>query len=215
MPQRTLSQMRSMVWAALDNNTGFYPQAEVTGALNEQVRVANLFVGFIQDSATITTQAGRYFYAIPAPMVIPLAVSIDGKRLNRCAFPTLARRNRNWLKETTANSGPVMTWVPLGIRRLAIYPADAIGGHTLTVEGVVDPTPLVNGTDVVDAADEALDGIQQMAVHVLQLKEGGKIFADSTSQYQNFLRQMKLMEMYDDVKHPRFFLEKQQVKEGG
>lgn len=206
--------MRSMVWAALDGNTAFYPQAEVDRAINEQVRVANLFVGFIQDSVTITTEAGKFFYAIQAPMVIPLAVSLNGKRLNRSSLPVLVATKRNWLNDTTANTGPVMSWIPLGIRRLAIYPADAAGGRTLTVDGVVDPTPLVNGTDVIEAQDEVLDGIQQMTAHVLQLKEGGKVFADSTTAYQNFLRQMKLAEMWNEIVHPRWFLEKQQVKEG-
>lgn len=207
--------MRSMVWAGLDDNTAFYPLAEVDRVINEQVKVSNLFVGFIQDPVTITTEAGKFIYGIPEPMVVPLAVSLNGKRLNRTSLPVIAAKTRNWLNETTANTGPVMSWIPLGIRRLAIHPADAAGGRTITVDGIINPTPLVNGTDVIQAADEVLDGIQQMAIHVLQLKEGGKVFADSTSSYQGFLKQMKLAQIWQDLKAPKFWLEKQQVKEGG
>jgi hypothetical protein len=215
MAARTLAQMRTTVYAALDGNTGFYPAAEVTRALNEQVRVANLFTGFIQSSATLTTQANRYVYAVPDPILVPLAVSLAGRPLKRTALAVLAARRRHWARETTANAGPVSVWVPLGIRRFAIHPADAVGSRTITVDGIIEPTLLASDSDQVQASDEILDGIEEMAAHVLQLKEGGKIFADSTAGYQAFLREMKLHERWQNLRHPRFFLEKQQVKEGG
>jgi hypothetical protein len=215
MATRTLAQLRTTVYAALDNNTGFYPAAEVTRALNEQVRVANLFAGFIQSSATVTTEANRYVYPVPSPILVPLAVSLDGRPLKRTALAVLAARRRHWARETTANLGAVASWVLLGIRRFIIHPADAVGSRTITVEGISEPALLVNDSDVVQADDEILDGIQDMAAHILQLKEGGKIFADSTAGYQAFLREMKLHERWQNLRHPRFFLEKQQVKEGG
>ena len=167
------------------------------------------------DSVNITTVANRHVYAVPGPMLVPMAVSLNGKQLKRTAFRVLAARNRTWWRETTANTGPVMSWVPLGIRRLAIHPADAVGGRTLKVDGIIEPTQLVNGTDVVEAEDTILDGIQQMAAHVCQLKEGGKVFADSTAGYQAFLKEMKGLEVWKLLKHPRFWLEREQVKEGG
>lgn len=215
MATRTLAQLRTTVYAALDNNTGFYPAAEVTRALNEQIRVGNLFTGFIQGSAALTTDAGRYVYATPEPILVPLAVALDGRPLKRTSLAVLAARRRHWARETTANLGAVASWGPLGIRRFIIHPADALGGRTITVDGIIEPTALVNDTDVVQADDEILDGIQDMTAHILQLKEGGKIFADSTSGYQAFLREMKLKERWQDLRHPRFFLEKAQVKEAG
>lgn len=215
MPQRTLAQMRTVVWAALDGNTGFYPGVEVIRALNEQVRVANLFTGFIQSYVNVTTEANRYVYALPSPMLIPLAVSLAGKQLRRCALRVLTSQNRTWWRDSTSNTGPVATWIPLGIRRIGIHPTDAVGGRTLKVDGIIEPTALVNDSDVVQADDVVLDGIEQMAVHVLQLKEGGKTFADSTAGYQQFLREMKGIELWKLVKHPKFWIERQQVKEGG
>ena len=211
MASVTLAELRVSVYGLLENNTRFYPQAEVDRAINEQVTVANLFTGLYQSSVIISTQANRFFYAVPAPMVAPLAVSIGGKRLNLCTLAALASRERSWIRHTTATRGPIMSWIPLGIRRLGIYPADAVGGKTLLVEGIIDPPGLVNGTDTLRTTDEIMDGIVVMSAHVLQLKDGGKVFADTATAYQGFLRQMKLSEAWRNLRHPRWFIEKEQA----
>jgi len=215
MPTRTLAEMRDSVWAALDGNSTFYPATEVDAAINEQIRVANLVLGFYQDSVEINTVANQYIYELPAPMLVPLAVSLAQRQLSRSSLAALAKRRRSWMQETTANYGPVSTWMPIGVRYLAIHPADAAGGRTLLVEGICDPPKATLDNDVLQIPGELTDAIRAMAAHVLQLKEGGKIFADSAAAYQEFLHQSKLLSIWRDWKRPRFYLEQQQPSEGG
>jgi hypothetical protein len=207
--------MRQQVWSSLDGNTAFYPQQEVDRAINEQVRLHNLLLGFYQDDVQITTVAGTTFYAIPEPMVVPLAVSFGGRQLRRSSLAAMGRARRNWTRETTATSGPVTSWIPIGVRMLAIHPLDAVGGRTITVYGICDPPLLVNDGDIVQAPDEVLDSIQEMAAHVLQLKEGGAVFAGSVGSYQDFQKETDTLTVWRELSRPRFDLERQAPREGG
>lgn len=214
MPAETYLQMRTAVYAQLDDNTDFYPELEVGRAVNEVIRVANLFVGFWQTTATIATQANRVFYNVPGSIVAPLAVDVDGRQLSRCSFAAMGARRKGWMRETTAQWGRVNSWIPLGIRKLAIHPVDSTGGRALRITGVAEPVPLTADGDLINAPDEVLQAIEHLAVHVLPLKEGGKVFADGASYYNEFLSIMKVWQQWATVKHPRFHIEVKETKEG-
>lgn len=212
MPLETLSGLQTQIYGQLDGNSDLYPAAELTRAINEQIRVLNLYTGFLQSSDTITTQANRHFYDVPDGILVPLAVDLDDRELRRSSLAALARRRRLWLRETTANLGMVSTWVPIGIRKIAIHPADAVGSRTLRVTGIAEPTALSAAGDIVQVPDEMLDAVEALTTHVLQLKEGGKTFADASSAYNAFLGQVKEWERWKRLKHPRYWVEKVQEK---
>jgi len=108
----------------------------------------------------------------------------------------------------------VAQWWPIGTQKFGIHPADVIGGLPLAIVGVVEPTLLVNPTDVIDLPDEYTQIIDDYAAHVLQLKEGGKIFADASLLYQKFLSVMKDYGRWRYLVQPRYWIEAQAVKKG-
>lgn len=191
MPSVTLASLKSRVWAQLDDNTTFYPAAEVTRAINDSFQQVNLFTGIVQGPATITTEANRFFYTLPDSVLIPQAVDLDNRQLSRTSLRNLASRRGRWLRETSATSGPTAVWAPVGTQTIAIHPADSVGARTLRVVGILEPTLLVGDADVIDIPDELVDAIEHLAVLALIYKEGGAVFYQSTTKFQAFQDQMK------------------------
>jgi hypothetical protein len=204
--------MKSRVWAQLDDNTAFYPAVDVTRAINDSLQVLNLYTGIVQGPVSITTDVGRYFYSLPGSVISPLAVDLDGRQLRRTSFHNLASRRNLWLKETSSNVGPTAVWAPIGSRTIAIHPADNKGGRTLRVVGVLEPTLLVNDSDIIDIPDEMIDAVEDLAVLALQIKEGGSVFYQASTKYSSFLSQVKTWERWRGIKHPRYFVEAEAVK---
>jgi hypothetical protein len=93
----------------------------------------------------------------------------------------------------TTDGGDVPTtpqiWFPLSIDVIGIWPADAIGGHTLTVDGIAATPVLLAGTDYIQIGAEEFNAILGYALHVLALKEGGERFAATMPLFKDFLMQ--------------------------
>lgn len=216
MPQYTLGDLDQRVLDRLEGNSLFYVQTERTGAINEALRVLNMFTGFTQGVVTVPggTQIGRYIYDQPAGLLFPLAVAFNNRQLRRSTFRALTQRYRLWYQDTTTSFGPVAEWWPIGIQKFGIHPADVVGGLSLAIVGVIEPTLLVNQTDVIVLPDEFTETVVELAAHVLQLKEGGKIFSDASLLYQKFLSEMKDYGRWRYMIQPRYWVEVQAVKKG-
>lgn len=211
--QVTLADLEANVYSQLDNNSLFYTQAEVDRAINEAVRTLNLYTGYLQESASGgTTTANRTFYDVPASILWPTAVYYNGRPLRKNSLGAIGMLRKEWMYDRGSVYGPVANWIPIGIRKYAIHPACSIGSVALTVEGVAEPTTLVYATDVIEFPDEFSDTLTDLAVHVLPLKEGGKVFADAASAYEDFLKGVKGITMWQRLKQPRFRVEVEAVK---
>ena len=64
MPQYQLQDLDLRVLDRLEGNSLFYVQSERYNAINEALRVLNIFTGFTQGVVSVPggTQAGRYIY---------------------------------------------------------------------------------------------------------------------------------------------------------
>lgn len=216
MPQYQLQDLDARVLDRLEGNSLFYVQTERTNAINEGLRVLNMYTGFTQGVVSVPggTQAGRYIYDQPAGLLFPMAVAFNNRQLRRTTFRALAQRYRLWSQDTTTSFGPVAEWWPIGVQKFGIHPADVISGLPLAIVGVIEPTLLVNPTDVINLPDEFTETVVELAAHVLQLKEGGKIFADASALYQKFLSEMKDYGRWRWMIQPRYFVEVEAVKKG-
>lgn len=214
MPSFTLADLRTGVYRHIDNNSLFYPAADVDQHIREAAATLQLFTGYLQGSATVSggTVADRMFYDVPQTILYPMAVYVDDKQLDKASLRQLGMKSRNWRDHTTSNFGRISAWVPVGIDKFALYPRDAVGSRDLVVEGVLAPPTLDSDDDVVQVQDSFAQCIEHMAAHTLQLKEGGKIFADSSALYQEFLEQMKELKRFRREVNPVYWFEAQSEK---
>lgn len=181
MPTITLSQLQGYVLDRLEQNTSLYPIADITNAINEFYRIANAFIGLNQKLVSVPgfSVKNRLIYQIPSPILFPINIFFEGTELDKISLLALARNHPRWATTTTAKAGKVQRWAPIGITQFVIHPIDAIGGRDIAVQGVVEPTPLLNANDPLQLDDEFLDMAVSYAAHRLQLREGGRPFSSS------------------------------------
>ena len=211
MPTFTLSTLQQLVWDGLDNNTGLYVPAQVTSILNEVLRRTNLLVGWNQNTIPVPgfTVANQLLYSIPSGILIPTKVYYEEQELEKYSLAKLAQRFRNWAVDSNQWEGQVARWFPLGLTVFGIHPLDANGGGLLEVQGVAPITPLVNAGDVVDLNDELAEVLVKYVRGRIMLKEVGAPFNAASLVYQEFVRGIKVMLLYESVVFPRYFLAKE------
>lgn len=158
----------------------FWTSQEATHAINEALRFWNLFTGQWKTRQTVTTIANTVWYQFSNAFVYNMRVEFNSSPMRQGSVFSLDYGRSNWEGETTASGGTVPTtprvWAPAGLKMLAIWPADAAGGNSLTVDGVTTTPQLVNDSDTVDlnASDHA--PLLAFAERTLVFKEGGLRF---------------------------------------
>lgn len=171
----------------------FWTSSEATDAINEGLLTWNAFTGFWKETVPITTTALNWDYALPASIVFGMRVDYEGHSLAQASLGDMDYGHPGWQSQTTADGGNVPTtpqkWLPLSVDMIAIWPADAVGGHTLTVDGVAATPQLVNAGDYIDIGNEELNTILGYALHALALKEGGARWASTMDYFTQFLQE--------------------------
>jgi hypothetical protein len=208
MPTFTLEQLRTKVYARLDNNSELYTLPEVDAVINECLRTVNLFTTFYRGSVAVAggSAIDRLVYQTPAGILIPSAVFFAGRQLQKTSLLKLARQRRNWATDTTARSGRVEFWAPVGIGQFVITPRDSVGGREIVVDGVAEPPLLVNPGDVIALENEFVELLTEYGAHRLPLKEGGKVFADGSLALHGFWSKLKQRKRYQSLIMPRYWL---------
>lgn len=210
----TLSDFETAIWNRMEDNTLFYPAAEVSLVVHEVMDISNLFAGHYQGYVDIAggTVANQVIYDVPANMLLVLAVWFAGVELQKTTLAALAGRNRQWLRDTTATTGqPVSAWAPVGMRKFALSPADAVAGNALRIFGVLEPADLTDESPVplpTGFEDIALE----YGAHRLPYKEGGKPFADATKVLPHFQRKLKESMRWTEISFPRFWIERTEAQ---
>jgi hypothetical protein len=190
--QYTLSQCLGLLAFKYDQ-VPFWTSDEATDAINEGLLVWNSLTGFWKETITIpTTLTANWDYALPASIVFGMRVEYEGKPLNLSSLDDMDNGHPGWQAQTSADGGNVpnepKNWLPLSVDMIAIWPADAVGGHTLTIDGVAATPQLTAAGDFIDIGAEELGVILGYALHVLSLKEGGARFAATQPYFIAFLQ---------------------------
>jgi hypothetical protein len=170
--------MQADVYNRLENNTLLYSLAEVTNAINENVRILNAFTGFYQPTVPLSTLTipGRSIYEIPSNIIVPLTVRFERRDLSKSSLDSSAWSSRDVLIK---KGGAPRSWIPIGLRRFILSPVDSVGGRYLECVGIAETPLLVNPTDSFSLSDEYTEAIEDGSFLTLVLKEGGKILADA------------------------------------
>jgi hypothetical protein len=185
----TLSQLLPQLEARYES-TVFWTPTEATNAINEALRTWNILVSFYKGRKTFLTVANQVWYPVPAGMLFPFRMDGVSTPLVQTTFYDLDLGRPNWEGETTATAGvpsePAL-WVPAGVTRFALWPADAIGGSLFTIDGLLPAPVLVGGGDYIDLGEEAIGALLDYALHLLSFKVGGDTFTRLIPRFQHFL----------------------------
>jgi len=152
----------------------YWSNTEANDALNETLRQFNLYTGYWRGSSPVNTVANNPFLAVSTTLTRTTRITRVGKVLTRKSIVEFYRYRRNWHTQTTASGGGVPTtvteWAPIGLTAFAIWPADAVGGLTLTLDAVKITPILAADGDFLDVGEEELDLILDEALWVLTFK---------------------------------------------
>lgn len=169
----------------------YWTDREKTSSINETLRTWNLLTGMWKVPVVIPTTAGTVWYALPSTMVYETRLEFNGRGIDPDSVFSLDNGRPGWEGETTATGGDVpirpTLWIPGGLNLFAIWPADAIGGNSLVVDGVRRTPVLSVSTDFIDIGEAELDAILGECVHYLAFKEGGQRWAITQQLHKNFL----------------------------
>jgi len=170
---QTLAALRARLQRSYDS-TPFWSDQEANDAINEALYFFNLYTGYWRGSATANTVASSPFVSVPGSLTYRARVTRAGKTLKRKSIVELYRQRRGWRTQTTASGGEVPTtiqeWAPIGLATIAIWPADAAGGTTLTFEAIrITPILTADGS-LLDLGDEEIQILLDEALYVLAFK---------------------------------------------
>src|SRR5262245_5551183 len=171
----------------------FWELPELRDAFNEALCVWNLLTGVWKRRLTLPTVATQSLYAIPALMLYRMRITYDNVPLSPASREELNNGRPTWRGETTASGGDVPTtphfWAPVSLNLFYLWPADAVGGHTLTLDGVSATPQIVEDADSVDLDEDHFTAVLGYTLHTLTFKQGGPAFAASQPLFKAFLEE--------------------------
>ena len=213
MPSFTLGQLRDQTYARLESNTEMYQSDEVDSAINEAIAVINLQCGWFQDTypiSTTTTIANRHIYDLPKDIIFAQRVVFEGQVLERSSLWALGNNFPTFLRDTTETTGnQVSRWCSLGINKIAIHPADSVGGGDLYITGISDPGDLVLDADTLALPKEGVPIICDYAAHSVQCKLQGTPFMQSLALFKNYQELVNLSKFFSDYNQPTYRYDEQ------
>lgn len=201
----TLAQLRGMLQARYTGDP-FWVDQEATDAINEALRWFNAYTGYWRTTVTVATVAFNPFITIPASLTYRTRVYRPGRALTQKSIVELYRQRRNWRTDATTDGGDTPTvireWAPVGLTRIAIWPADGVGGTVLTLDGVRVTPVLTTNASVLDLGEEELNLILSEAIWILTFKRPSLI-ETMREKHQTFLQ--GCMERNDQLRESAHF----------
>lgn len=176
-----------------DHYTGdpFWSATEANDAINEAMRQFNLYTGYWRGSVVATTTANSPFLSMGATLTYRTRVTRAGLALAKKSILEFYRGRRDWRTQTTATGGAVPTtvreWAPIGLNTIAIWPADAAGGLSITIEAVKITPVLTADGQFVDLGDEEQQILLDEALWILSFKRPS-LMAGLKAKHQEFLQ---------------------------
>lgn len=194
----TRSELRSRVLNRLDGDDVFYSESSRDMMIDHSLRIVNLFSGRMQTSAVVPggSVSEQYEYDVPAGILLPTAVHFDGEPLKRSPLVSHSRAHPRWMNETNQSTRmDTACWIPIGITKFALWPADYYGGATITVFGIAEPSFTGADDEEFSIGEGDSEAVEEHASHILTAAEAGKVFYDSTVRIFRRSYQKKMQEI--------------------
>lgn len=185
----------------------FWTDDEILVAFNEALSLWNWCTGYWRDRITMATPISpgqpAYLYSLDGQIIVyGTRITFNNLPMSPTNRTDLNHGRYQWRLDTTLTGRPVpnrpMLWAPVDLSQFYIWPADGVGGNTLTIDGVARTPVLVHDADFVDLGDQLLTTLIGYALHALLFKKGGPMFQASMPLFQTFLQQAA--EQNDQIK---------------
>ena len=187
---RTWSEIRQDLKESYESKI-FWDDSEALVAFNEGLYLWNWCTAYWQTRITMLTVANQRDYVLPASLTYRTRMTFNDLPLTPSSREDLNNARYQWRADTTTTGAPVptrpMVWAPIDLYLFYLWPADAVGGGTLTVDGVAATPVRVEDGDTVDLGDELLSTLLGYALHALSFKKGGPWFQATMPLFQGFL----------------------------
>lgn len=169
----------------------FWTTDELRDAFNESLSLWNLLVGQWRRSATFPSVANQYEYVLPSTMTYRTRMTFNSLPIESSSREELNMSRPRWRSQTTATGGDVPTrialFAPISLQLVYLWPADAVGGGTIVVEGISTTPVMTEDGDTVDLTNDHLDLMLDFSVHVLSVKKGMPGIQATMPAYRAFL----------------------------
>lgn len=161
-------------------------------AINEALSLWNLCVGQWRGRESYPTTAGTIDYALASSILFGTRVQFNGYPVSITSLWELEQGRPGWRTETTASGGTVPTrpmfWAPISLNLIHIWPADAVGGNTLLIDGVMATPLLLQPGQYLDLGEELVTTLINGAAHFASFSEGTDRFTATTPYFEDFLK---------------------------
>lgn len=213
MATLTLGFLKDQVLSRLENNDQMFQSDELTDAINEAICISNMLCGWYQSTipiSTLTTIADRHIYDTPNGIIFPIRVTFEDQVLEVSNLFAIINDWPSFLRDTTSNTGnQVSRWVPLGLTKFAIHPADSVGGGSLMVTGISEPDTLTDDEDQIHIPKEGITTVCDYAAHIVQCKLQGTPFMQSLGMFRNFQALIGLGKYWNTYRQPNMYFDEQ------
>ena len=188
----TWSEIRQRLKDCFESKV-FWNDDEDLVAFNEALRLWNWCTAYWQTRVTQLTVANQATYTLSSSLLYRTRITFNSLPLSSSNREDLNQGRYQWRTDTTTTGRPVptrpMLWVPNDLLHVVIWPADAVGGNTLTIDGVAATPVIVEDGDFVDLGEELLTTLLGYALHALTFKKGGPAFQSTMGLFQTFLQE--------------------------
>lgn len=195
----------TQVLARLDEVNPLVPihwtREEILVYVNEALSEMNLVIWEFQSTATLAITPSANVYDCPASMIAAIAVR-DGKYLRQETFDSLDK-SVPWESPAAKRISPI-SWAPLGLNKLIIYPRPHVA-KSITVEGLIEHTPVTDSAMAIPASAEYESAIQDFCVERATFKEGVQELYQASSLYKEFLESIQTRSGRQVLPSPQMF----------
>ena len=181
--QFTLTQIQGMFYDRVQRSP-FFANSEVTGFINEALRVWSCLTGYWKQRIVMTTLPSLPYYSLAGFLSSGMHIEWNSKPLDQSSVTNWDKGYPLW----EGQPGTPLEWAPIGISLIGIRPADIAGGNSLVIDGLtVAPTLSAPGS-FIDIVAEELSSLLSYCQYLAAFKEGGAEFEAAIPLYQGFLK---------------------------
>lgn len=172
----TLTELQTRLDDRLELSN-FYTTPELTLAINEAIRVWNLYTGTWRRRITYALQVeSDPYFALPQTMTFATRMQADNVPMAKSSLHDLDHGRPGWQGETVADGGGVPTtpnvWAPVSLTLMVYWPKVTATGVTLTIDGVSAAPVLSAGASYIDLNPARINVFLDYAKHYLAIKRG-------------------------------------------